>query len=92
MIMQVYKYTFTKTALKLTKSYINFMRRPCIGIEISCVLVRFGLLVWCVSLDFHADDLFASHAAFDDVIGHDRVVYRAEHRDDDIACFEGHIA
>lgn len=28
MIMQVYKYTFTKTALKLTKSYINFMRRP----------------------------------------------------------------
>ena len=28
--MQVYKYTFTKTALKLTKSYINFMRRPCI--------------------------------------------------------------
>ena len=26
--MQVYKYTFTKTALKLTKSYINFMRRP----------------------------------------------------------------
>ena len=26
--MQVYKYTFTKNALKLTKSYINFMRRP----------------------------------------------------------------
>lgn len=32
--MQVYKYTFTKTALKLTKSYINFMRRPCFAMVI----------------------------------------------------------
>lgn len=26
--MQVYKYLFTKTALELTKSYINFMPQP----------------------------------------------------------------
>lgn len=28
--MQDYKHLFTKTALELTKSYINFMRQPCI--------------------------------------------------------------
>ncbi len=27
--MQDYKHLFTKTALELTKSYINFMRQPC---------------------------------------------------------------
>ena len=26
--MQDYKHLFTKTALELTKSYINFMRQP----------------------------------------------------------------
>lgn len=44
MIMQVYKYTFTKTALKLTKSYINFMRRPwCGSVDEEAALIEAGV-------------------------------------------------
>ena len=39
--MQVYKYLFTKTALELTKSYINFMPQPWFFIHIHVGLYIF---------------------------------------------------
>lgn len=61
MIMQVYKYTFTKTALKLTKSYINFMRRPW---WIFSVMVGFNEKVCKFARNLHKSCKFTPHRGY----------------------------